>query len=94
MLFRTDDARDDFALDVGRTEQRAALSDHMVDEMPFGICCPAFFVLRSAIYTHILCGKVAIIRRIKMSVVLGHPARGTGEGAGYHDGGGLLNQAH
>ena len=94
MLFRTDDARDDFLVDVGRTRQRAALSDHMVDEMPLGICCPAFVVLRSAIDTHILSGKVVIIRRKQMSLVLGHPARGTGEGAGYHDGGGLLDQAH
>ena len=95
MLLGADDTRDDRVVDVGRTGQTAAACQRVVPRAPVLVLSSVGNVFRLSVQTHVLAGRtVEIISRHEVPVVLGRPARGTGAGGGYHDGGGLEGPAH
>ena len=93
-LFRTDDTSDHLVVEVRRTRKTTALSDYIVEQQPFFIGGRVCSVLRTGIQTHVLAGVVNVMCCGQVSLVLGRPARGTGEGGGHHDGGGLRGPTH
>ena len=94
-LLGADDAGHHFLADIGKTWQAATLTDCVVEQFAVLVLDTVWPAFRSSIQTYILAGGgVGRVSRCQVSLVLGRPARGTGEGTGHHDGAGLGDPAH
>ena len=95
VLIGADNAGHHSVAEIRRTWQAAACADcvrHQFSVKGFATAYPAF---QASIQTYILAGGVvAVVPGGQVSLVLGRPARGAGEGTGHHDGGGLGGPAH
>ena len=95
VLLGTHNARGHPVIYVGGTGQTATLSDDIADQVSVLIQVAAEDIFHLPIQTKVFTGSgVAIVACSQVSGVLGRPARGTGAGGGYQDGGGLGGPAH
>ena len=95
VLLGADNAGHHSAADIGWAWQAATLTDCVGEQFPVKGTATAYSAFQASIQTYILAGGVvAVVPGGQVSLVLGRPARGTGEGTGHHDGGGLGGPAH
>ena len=94
LLLGADNAGDHLVFGERRARQTAAPSNGVVEQSAVKTTFEAD-VIRTSVQTQILAGRgMGKVPCGQMARVLGRPARGTGEGGGHHDGGGLRNLTH